>query len=285
LPPGFKKWSLASAIASSVLIAGCGGSDSSDDDNASNPTPVDPGDGAGNATQLEGTWGGTIERASADASGTFETIEVTFDNNGNATEVVIAGSIDNLIANQESNVVTDQGRTLYAFSDIDGGRAVFFVDAASEHGAIATEGGAVAVLQKGSTSGSFANDDAIGSWAGRSLRLANNLDLNTLDQENVTGTFTAIGAAVQSNDLTFGDGADACADVSLNLNAPEPSFGVYDGTITGGSSSDCPGADSIPFDVYASYDANFLVVGFVGGEANSSCFVDDDCSLVVFERQ
>lgn len=221
----------------------------------------------------------------ADANGTFETIEVTFDNNGNATEIVIAGSIDNLIANQEKSVVTDQGRTLYAFSDSEGNQAVFFVDAANEHGAIATEGGAVAVLQKGTTSGSFANNDAVGSWAGKQVSLANNLDLNTLAQDDVNGTFTAMGAAVQSNDLTVGDGPNACADLSVNLNAPEPSFGVYEGTVTGGTPSDCPGTGTLPFDIYASYDSDFLVVGFAGGEANSSCFVDDDCGLVILERE
>ncbi|MCK0162538.1 hypothetical protein [Marinobacter sp. S6332] len=280
----FRKWPLLAAIVSSFLIAGCGGSD--DDNNTGTPSE-DAGGGNVEASPLEGTWGGTLERAPADASGTFETIEVTFDSDGNATGVVIAGSTDTLITNLENSVVTDQGRTLYAFSTSDGNRAVFFVDAANEHGAIATAGGAVAVLQKGTTSGSFANNDAVGSWAGRSVFLANNLDFNTLIQDDVSGTFTAMGAAVQSNDLSFknGDEADDCSDLSINLNAPEPSFGVYEGTVTGGIGTSCPGTDTLNFDIYASYDGDFLVVGFADGEANSSCFVDDDCGLVVLERQ
>lgn len=251
------------ALLFSILVGlvgcggGSGGSDGSDDSTIS-------------ASDLSGTWGGTIETSSVGIA----SLTVDFDGSGNISAVSIGGTDQGISATLDGTS-TNSDR-IFTYS-IDGASAAVYVNSAATHAGILLEDGTVGVLEKGTTSGTFAVDDAVGSWAGEAAYIVAPFSEDGID--TVSGSFSSVTGGASSSDVEFSSSSGTCSGINVSLTSFMAATGVYDGgTASGGTGVDCP--TGVAADAYMSYDANFMVL-YAGCEAGITV---DGCSFVILSR-
>ena len=268
-------------IGAASLVA-CGGGGGGD---GGAPGPVGPApDGNGSAPELAGSWGGTVERTNG-ATAQFDTITAVFNANGDLSQLVIAGVDQDFTAQVDST--TDESAlssTIYTFTADDGSRFALISNAADTHAALLFDDESVVVLQKGSSSQTYAANDAAGNWTGEIFELDGGFgNFGAIDTTaSLTGTTSVSGTVNVSDDFN----GESCTGLQVSLGAPDSSFGVYENTtITGGTGNICAGSETFTFDAFMSDDANFMVIGFVAGEPGSGCTTAADaCGLAIYER-
>jgi hypothetical protein len=178
------------------------------------------GGGPAPATNLGGTWSGTLE----DSTLVMHTVEVTIDATGKITLI----KQDSTTLTGLTGSVFVAGTNLYSFSFSDGTHGGFYADASATHVAFLDENTNIGVLQKGATLPlpAFAAGDVAGSWTGYNVDLNANL--------GVTRTFNSNATVNNDATRTF-SGADAVAGAfSGSLPTVDTTFGRWSGTFTQG---------------------------------------------------
>lgn len=283
-------------LALTVGLSACAGGDDT-------PAPVgtstnaggdiSTGDSGQSFSTLEATWGGTLEQVVDEFGNTqLAQLEVEFGASNQITRIAFAGSDSGMTATlQGSPQTTPSGFLQHFYLGSDGGEFVILTNADRTHGAVLTGNEDVAVLQRGATTGSFTSTGAAGAWAGEGYFSGvrdGGTDPFDFRYGTLAGTYEDQSGIVSSSDITFTDPqGDTCNNISVDLGAAETAFGTYQQgqVLASGTGQECPSGDA-NFDALMSYDQNFMVVGFGGGEPGSGCFViDDACAMFLMVRQ
>lgn len=287
---------LALILAATLGLAACGGgggSDSSDPDTNSNTTDDAPSNDTNiSASDLQGTWSGSIEPYDSNVvAGQFGPLSITFDSGGDISQVDLDGSTQTGVTGARQSKPTDSDQIFeyrLAGGELDGNTFFLWVNGDSTHAAVVFEDGSMGVIQKGATEGSYGNADAVaGSWSGASVYLIQDNGLTEDGFDDVAGSYAVNGSIVESTDLSFtdpaGEGNDDCLNIKHELDGFNPSYGVYDTAQASGGGGDCPGSTPVPADVYASPDADFMMI-LAGCEVGDAPLLDE-CSVAVLNKE
>ncbi len=265
------RWRHGMSVCVAALVmglAGCGG--------GSGGSGSSGGDTGVTASDLQGTWGGTVETATVG----IDSLVVDFDADGNVTRVLVGGVDQGSTATNDGSI--EASDRLFALTFSDGSAGAIFTSADGQYAGVLLEDGTVGVLEKDTTSGSFAVDDAVGTWSGKAAFVVPPFDEDGID--DFGGTFTSQTGGALSSDFEASGGGGTCSSIEVSLLGFDTATGVYDsGSASGGTGTDCPPASGVPADTYMSYDANFMVV-YAGCEALTG-IPGDGCSFAVLSRE
>lgn len=281
--------SLILMLAAVLGLAACGGGGGGGSDPGNNKettSDAPSGDTDISASSLQGTWSGSIEPYSSSA-GTFRTLSVTFDANGDMTQVDLDGSTQNGVTGTRQGKPTDSSQ-IFEYN-LDGDTLFLWVNADVSHAGIVFEDGSMGVIEKGAGDpASYNNAEAVvGDWSGASVYLINDGGLKEDGFDDVTASYADNGGTLESTDLSLtdpdGENQD-CLNLTHTLKGYDGSYGVHDTADVTGGDGDCPGTNVVPADAYISPDANFMM-SLLGCEVREGDGVLHECSVAVLNKQ